>query len=50
VQCQASCNSGSIPNVQLVRFCDPMAPVDECAAIGKSCTASGTLTDFYVCK
>jgi hypothetical protein len=48
VQCQASCNSGS--NNQLVRFCDPGAPVDECAAIGKSCTASGTLTDFYVCK
>ncbi|MDB4933762.1 MAG: hypothetical protein JWP87_734 [Labilithrix sp.] len=50
VQCAPSCNNSPIPGLQPVRFCDPNAPVDECAEIMKTCTASGSLPGFHVCK
>ena len=50
VQCQTSCNSTPIPGTTPVRFCDPDAPVDECTSIGKTCTASGSLPGFSICK
>jgi hypothetical protein len=48
-QCQTQCTT-NIPNTTAVRFCDPKAPVDECAADGKKCTASGSLDGFSYCK
>jgi hypothetical protein len=50
VQCQTSCNGSPNPNVTTVRFCDPYAPADECAEIGKTCTASQGLSGFSICK
>ena len=50
VQCATSCTNSLIPGTTAVRFCDPDAPVDECASIGKTCTASGSLHGYYVCK
>lgn len=50
VQCATSCNNSPIPGLQPVRFCDPNAPIDECADVGKACEASGTLDGFSVCK
>ena len=50
IQCAANCNASPIPGLQPVRFCDANAPVDECASIGKACTASGSLDGFHVCK
>lgn len=50
VACQTSCNSSPIPNTTTVRFCDPNAPHDECAEIGKVCTPSGSLSGYDVCK
>jgi hypothetical protein len=44
------CNGSPIPNTTTVRFCDPKAPTDECAEIGKACTVSGSLDGFHVCK
>jgi hypothetical protein len=49
VQCQTQCTT-NIPNATSVRFCDPNAPVDECAAIGKDCTPSGSLDGFSYCR
>ena len=50
VQCATSCTNSPIPGTTAVRFCDPDAPVDECASIGKTCTASGSLQGYSVCK
>jgi hypothetical protein len=50
VQCASSCNNSPIPGFQPVRFCDAKAPTDECAEIGKTCTPSGSLDGFSVCK
>lgn len=49
VQCQTQCTT-NIPNTTSVRFCDPNAPVDECAAIGRTCTPSGSLDGFSYCS
>ena len=50
IQCASNCNSSPIPGFQAVRFCDANAPTDECASIGKTCTPSGSLDGFSVCK
>jgi hypothetical protein len=50
VQCATSCNASPIPGLTPVRFCDPNAPVDECASIGKTCEPSGSLAGFHICK
>jgi hypothetical protein len=50
VQCATSCTNSPIPGLSPVRFCDGDAPTDECAEIGKKCTASGSLPGFHVCK
>ena len=47
VECKATCTN-SIGS-RAVRFCDPKAAVDECAAIGKTCTASQSLPGYHVC-
>jgi len=47
VECKATCNN-SIGG-RAVRFCNPKAAVDECAALGKSCKASQTLPGYHVC-
>ena len=47
VQCKTTCNN--TPGVRAVRFCNPKAAVDECAALGKSCTASQSLPGYHVC-
>jgi hypothetical protein len=50
VSCQSSCGPGPIPGTTGVRLCDPSNPIDECASIGASCQASGSLHGYYVCK
>lgn len=47
VECKATCNN-SIGG-RAVRFCNPKAAVDECAALGKTCTASQSLPGYNVC-
>jgi hypothetical protein len=32
-----------------VRFCDPSAPVDDCAALGQKCISSGNLNGYSIC-
>jgi len=46
---EAACTA-TIPNVQMLRFCDKAAPVDECLAIGKTCQPSSSLPGFYRCN
>ncbi len=49
VQCATTCNS--IGNtIRAVRFCDPKAANDECAAIGKQCDWSQGLPGYGICK
>ena len=48
VTCSASCNSAA--GLQAARFCDPSAPVDECAEDGKKCEGSQSLPGYFVCK
>ena len=50
VVCALTCATSPIAGLSPVRFCDPNAPTDECAEIGKTCTASGSLLGFHVCK
>ena len=47
---ESACGTSPVPNVQLLRFCDKSAPVDECAAIGKTCQPSSSLPGFYRCN
>lgn len=49
VSCMPSCVSVT-QGVRAVRLCDPDAPKDECAAIGKSCQWSQGLPGYHVCK
>jgi hypothetical protein len=48
VSCATTCNS--IPGLRAVRFCDPSAALDECAALGKYCGPSQSLPGFNVCR
>ena len=49
VKCAATCAANTqIPGFR--RFCDPKAPVDECASIGLKCNASSILKGYYVCN
>lgn len=47
VECKAACNDSF--SSRAVRFCDPNAATDVCAALGASCLASQTLPGYYVC-
>ena len=49
ISCMASC-SGTLDGEQLVRFCDPNAHPDECAAQGGSCRASSEILGLYRCE
>jgi hypothetical protein len=49
IQCSTSCNSVG-NTIRAVRFCDPKAAVDECAAIGKKCGLSQGLPGYGICK
>ena len=48
VGCKTTCNN--FPGVRAVRFCDPKAAVDECAAIGQFCGPSQSLPGYNVCR
>ncbi|MBX3217682.1 MAG: hypothetical protein KF850_36960 [Labilithrix sp.] len=48
VTCRSSCND--MPGFRAVRFCDPKAAVDECAASGRTCGASQSLPGYSVCR
>jgi hypothetical protein len=47
VRCEATCPS-TAANTRVI-FCDPSASPSICAAVGKSCLASGLLPGYYVC-
>lgn len=48
IKCAATCAvNNQTPGYR--RFCDPNAPVDECAAIGLQCNASTVLPGYYAC-
>lgn len=49
VQCSTTCNSVA-GVIRAVRFCDPDAPADECASIGKTCGWSQALPGYSICK
>jgi hypothetical protein len=49
VECRPTC-TGQLDGDTLVRFCDPTAATDECASIGKSCKASGSLIGYFRCE
>ena len=48
VQCKTTCTSP--PGTRAVRFCDPDAPIDECAQLGKYCGPSQSLPGYNVCR
>ena len=48
VECKTKCTS--FPGTRAVRFCDPDAAVDECAADGAYCGPSQTLPGYFVCR
>ncbi|MDF2691966.1 MAG: hypothetical protein K0S65_349 [Labilithrix sp.] len=48
VECKKTCTS--VPGLRAVRFCDPDATVDECAALGQQCENSQSLPGFHVCR
>lgn len=50
VACKVAC-VGAIGNVSYVHFCDPKAPQDECANLGRACTgSSATLPGYHFCE
>lgn len=49
VQCMPTCTAVG-NNFRAVRFCDPNAAVDECAAIGRKCGWSQSLVGYGICK
>ena len=48
VECRNKCNN--FGGLRAVRFCDPNAANDECAAIGMYCGPSQSLPGYYVCR
>jgi hypothetical protein len=48
VACRPTCNS--TPGIRAVRFCNPDATTDECAAVGQYCGNSQSLPGFHVCR
>ncbi len=46
--CAPTCQQ--IPGFTPVRFCDPAAPTDECASIGKTCQPSTGLPGYAYCR
>lgn len=52
IQCQSTCQEGPFANAARRRYCDLLAPLDECAQIGKVCQhqPSETLDGFAFCQ
>src|SRR5262249_34018689 len=52
VSCRAAVQCPGLPGgvLSYVRFCDPLAAVDECAVLGRTCQASQGLPGYYICK
>ena len=49
VTCQTSCNSTT--RAEMLRFCDPTAATDECAASGRVCTGTSlSLPGYFFCR
>jgi hypothetical protein len=49
VECKATCGAASVTFTEY-RLCDPDAPVDECAAVGKKCKASTAIDGWNICN
>ena len=49
LSCMSSCDGTPNGNT-LVQFCDPTLTPDECAASGRKCQPSSSLTGYYRCQ
>lgn len=49
VLCKPSCTTNQ-PDRLAFRMCDPLAPIDPCKAIGKTCKRGDGFSGYYVCE